>query len=87
MHISSYLPSLKSGCLLTVHDVSQLLATRQQFNITAIVCACVTLTIAVHRVTASIELHALYLTAVSDIFKSAVYDLEIKLKVVVYTKR
>lgn len=50
--------------LLNNRDVSQLLATRQQFNITAIVCACVTLAVAIHGVLPAAELCAWYLTAV-----------------------
>lgn len=41
-------------------------------NITATVCTCVTLAMAVHSVMASIELHALNLTAVYNVFKKCI---------------
>lgn len=50
------------GVPLTINGISQLLATSQQFDITAIVCVCVALDIAVH--VASTELYTVSLTAV-----------------------
>lgn len=50
------------GVPLTVNGISQLLATRQQFDVTAVVCICVALDIAVH--VASTKSYTLSLTAV-----------------------
>jgi hypothetical protein len=56
MHIFSYLAFLKSEYLLQAMAGSQFLEVRQQFDIIAIVCTCVALTMAVPIVIASIGL-------------------------------